>query len=470
MTGAHTDPISQMLADNAARYLRELAELVAIPSVSTDPARAADVRRAVEWVAARLRRTGAVEVTVWETPRHPAVYGRWDGAPGAPTVLVYGHVDVQPADPIDAWDSPPFVLTERNGRLYGRGVSDDKASMLLPILAAEACFAAKRPPPVNLRFLIEAEEEIGSPSLADLVRTRRAALACDVVLSADGGMWRADVPTVTVSARGLASLDFAVRGARKDLHSGRHGGGVANPLHAAASLVASLHDGGRVAVEGFYDEVDEIEPPLLHALAGLPFDETQYLADVGAPAAFGEPGFGTLARQWYRPTIEVNGFYGGYQGPGRKTVLPGEAHVKLTCRLVPRQRPGDIIAKVRRHLAARCPPGVSVTIDDGDDGTEAYRVSPDSPFVRAAADTLAKVFGTPAAVVGMGDTVPIAALLRRSLGVDTVFFSFSTADEDIHAPNEFYRPERFRLGLQAWPQLWRAIADTWPMPGAASSK
>jgi len=350
MPAGGIDAVLQIVVDNERRYLRELAEFVAIPSISTDPDRAADVRRAAEWVAARLGRCGDIDVEVWNTARHPAVYGTWMGAAGAPTVLIYGHVDVQPPDPVERWDSPPFVLTERNGRLYGRGVSDDKASMLLPILAAEAFFSAGQRPPVNLRFLFEAEEEIGGVDLPDLVREHRAALACDIALSADGGMWRADVPSVTVSARGLASLAFTVRGPRKDLHSGRHGGGVANPLHAAAALVASLHDGGRVAVEGFYDDVEQIEPALLDALDRLPFDESRYLDEIGAPGGFGEPGYGTLARQWYRPTIEVNGLYGGYQGPGSKTVLPSDAHVKITCRLVPRQQPEDVIAKLRAHL------------------------------------------------------------------------------------------------------------------------
>jgi acetylornithine deacetylase/succinyl-diaminopimelate desuccinylase-like protein len=455
----NNDAVLQILADNERRYFRELADFVGIPSISTDPAHAADVRRAAEWVAARLRRAGDIAVETWETPRHPAVYGRCDGAPGAPTVLVYGHLDVQPADPIDAWDSPPFVLTERGGRLYGRGVSDDKASMLLPILAAEAFFEAGGTPPVNLRFLFEAEEEIGSVDLPALIAAHRDALACNVVLSADGGMWRADVPSITISARGLASLAFTVRGPRKDLHSGRHGGGVANPLHAAAALVASLHQDGRVAVDGFYDDVEPIEPELLEAIARLPFDESRYLDEVGAPAAVGEPGYGTLARQWYRPTIEVNGMYGGYQGPGSKTVLPGDAHVKITCRLVPAQRPDDVMASVRAHLGRHCPPGVTLVFEEGSHGAPAYRVSPTHPAVRAAADTLRHVFGTPAVVVGMGGTVPVTTTFRETLGVDTVFFSFSTADEDIHAPNEFYRPERFRLGLQAWARLWCSLAD-----------
>jgi len=454
------DAVLKTLADNEGRYLRELAEFVGIPSVSTDPAHASDVRRAADWVAERLRKAGPIEVETWETPRHPAVFGRWNSAPGAPTVLVYGHVDVQPAEPIDLWLSPPFVLTERNGRLYGRGVSDDKASMLQPILAAEAFFLSGEKPPVNLRFLFEAEEEIGSVDLPDLVRARRDALACDLVLSADGGMWRPEAPSITVSSRGLAALSFTVRGPRHDLHSGRHGGGVANPLHAAADLVASLHDDGRVAVEGFYDDVEEIEPALSKALERLTFDEKKYLAEIGAPIGFGERGYSMLARQWYRPTLEVNGFYGGYQGPGSKTVLPSEAHVKLTCRLVPNQRPNDIVTKVRRHLELRCLPGVNVTIEEGHEGATAYRVSPDSPAVRATAETLTEVFGMPPEIVGMGGTVPIVTTFRDVLGVDTVFFSFSTADENIHAPNEFYRPERFRLGLQAWARVWRLLHNS----------
>lgn len=454
------DAVLRILADEEPRYLRELREFVAIPSVSTDPARAGDVRRAAAWVMARLRRAGMNDVELWETPRHPAVFAQWQGTPGAPTVLVYGHLDVQPPEPLELWASPPFELTERNGRLYGRGVSDDKASMLLPILAAEACFAAGQRPPVNLRFLIEAEEEIGSPSLPSLVRERRDALACDAVLSADGAMRRADIPSITTSARGLASLEFTVRGPKKDLHSGRHGGAVANPLHAAAALVASLHEHGRIAVEGFYDGVETPDAGMRLAIDRLAFDDARYLDDVGAPATFGEPGYGTLERQWYRPTIEVNGFYGGYQGPGSKTVLPREAHVKLTCRLVPGQQPDACLARVRRHLERHCPPGVTLTIEEHG-GSAAYCVSPRSATVRAAADTLADVFGQPAEVVGMGGTVPVTNVFREALGVDTVFFSFSTADEDIHAPNEFYRPERFRLGLQAWVRLWHRLADTW---------
>ena len=452
------DDVRRYLETHERRFQDELADFVAIPSVSTDPAHAADVRRASDWVASRLRRAGPIHVETWSTPRHPAVFGRWDGAAGAPTVLIYGHCDVQPPDPLAAWASPPFVLTARDGRWYGRGVSDDKASMLLPILATEAFFATGGAPPVNLRFLFEAEEEIGSPSLTALVRDHREALACDVVLSADGGMWRAERPSLNLSARGMAGLAFTVRGPAKDLHSGRHGGAVANPLHAAAALVASLHDrDGCIAIEGFYDDVEPIAPQLAESVRRLSFDESEYLAGVGAPAAFGEPGFGTLERQWYRPTIEVNGLYGGYQGPGSKTVLPSEAHVKITCRLVPHQSPDGVIARLRSHLERHCPRGVTLTFEDDGHGAGPYRVSPDNRFIRAASDTLADVFGTAPDLVGMGGSVPIVTTFRDILGADTVFFSFSVGDEDIHAPNEFYRPERFRVGPRAWAGLWEKI-------------
>lgn len=453
------DSVLKLMADNDERYFSELAEFVAIPSISTDPAHVSDVRRAAEWVANRLKKAGPIEVKLWETRRHPAVFGRWDGAPGAPTVLIYGHVDVQPPDPIELWHSPPFTLTARDGRLYARGVSDDKASMLLPILATEAFFHAGEIPPVNLRFIFEAEEEIGSINLPALVRQQCAALACDFVLSADGGMWRPEIPSITVSSRGMLALSFTVRGPNRDLHSGRHGGGLANPLHAAAQLIASLHIDGRVAVDGFYDDVEAIDPALLRSRERLIFDEQKYLADIGVAEGFGEPGYDLLERQWYRPTIEVNGFYGGYQDAGIKTVLPSEAHVKLTCRLVPSQRPADVISKVRRHLERHCPPGVTLHIEQSGNGTEAYRVPADNPAVRIAAETLTEVFGTNPDIVGMGGTVPITRTFREVLGADTVFFSFSTADEDIHAPNEFYRPERFRIGLEAWVLMLRRLAS-----------
>lgn len=451
------EEVLRHLEANHDAYLSDLRDFVAIPSVSTDPQHAGDVRRAVDWVAGRLREAGPVAVEVIQTAHHPAVFGRWDGRPGAPTVLVYGHLDVQPPDPLEAWESPPFELTERDGRLYGRGVSDDKASMLIPILVTEAFFE-HGVPPVNLRFLFEAEEEIGSPSLPGIVRERAEELGCDVVLSADGGMWRADAPSLTMSARGMVALELSVRGARKDLHSGRHGGGIQNPLHALVELIASLHQDGRVAVDGFYDDAIPPSAEKIEALERLEYNDDEYLAEIGAPATFGEPGFGTLARQWLRPTLEVNGMGGGYQGPGSKTVIPSAAFAKITCRLVAGQDPEAVLRRVRRHLETHVPPGVTLEIIGMKAGAEAYRMPDDHFAAKAAAEVLADVFGQTPARVGMGGSVPICSTFAEVLGVDTLFFSFSTGDEDIHAPNEFYRPERFRMGLVAWAKLWERLA------------
>ena len=452
-------PVLDDLASRFDEYRAALAEFVSIPSVSTDPAHAGDVRRAADWVAGRLRGAGPMDVEVVETAGHPAVLARWDGAEGAPTVLVYGHMDVQPPDPLDAWASPPFELSERDGRWYARGISDDKASMLIPILVAEAFFRHGAPP-VNLRLLFEAEEEVGSPHLPDLVRERSEALGCDVVLSADGGMWRADVPSLTTSARGMCGLEVTVRGAAKDLHSGRHGGAVQNPLHALARLVAGLHDeAGRVTVAGFYDDVEAPTAQRLAELERLPFDDEGYLRETGAPETFGEPGYGTLARRWLRPTLEVNGIGGGYQGPGSKTVLPREAFAKITCRLVAGQRPERVLRAVEAHLQRARPAGVTLEVRRSEMGSAAYRLAEDHPALAAAEAVLERTFGQPPVRVGMGGSVPIVSTFREALDASTLFFSFSTSDEDIHAPNEFYRPERFRAGLSAWARLWTRLAE-----------
>ena len=454
------DAVLARLEANQDRIVAKLVEFASIPSVSTDPAHAADIDRAARWVATEVAAAGPFAVRIIPTPGNPIVYGEWLGAAGKPTVLVYGHYDVQPPDPLEKWESPPWTPTVRNGRLYARGVSDDKGPMLIPIAVAEAFFAAAGSPPVNLKFLFEGEEEVGSRHLGDFVREHRELLAADVVVSADGAMWRIDEPSLTVASRGLCGLEITVTAASKDLHSGRHGGGVANPLHAMAAVVASLHDlDGRVAVPGFYDAVRELSPNDRAALAALPDDEGAYLAQVGAPAAFGEPGYTTLERQWTRPTLEVNGMWGGYQGPGQKTVIPSEAHAKITCRLVPDQDPATVLALVARHLEAQVPPGTRLSISVSDHGSRAAQIAADHVALKAAADALEVTYGVQPLIVRMGGTVPIADLFQRHLGLATVFFSFSTADEDFHAPNEFFRLHRLREGLEAWARYWTILGE-----------
>jgi len=448
-------PVLARLEQRHDRILAELVEFASIPSVSTDPAHTADVDAAAAWVAAKLSAAGPFAVRTMPTPGSSVVYAEWLGAPGAPTVLVYGHYDVQPADPVEKWQSPPFQPALRDGRLYARGVSDDKGPMLIPIKVAEAFFAESGRLPINVKFMIEGEEEIGSRHLEEFVTRHRELLAADVVLSADGAMWRIDEPSLTVANRGLAMLELTLTGPAKDLHSGRHGGSVANPLHALARLIASLHEpDGRVAVGGFYDRVRELSPAERAEIAGLPFDEGVYLAQVGAAAGVGEPGYSTLERQWIRPTLEVNGMWGGYQGPGSKTVVPSEAHAKITCRLVPDQDPDEVAALVMRHLEDHTPPGTRLTIAPGEHGARPAHIARDHRVLRAAEAALQEVYGVRPLIVRMGGTVPVAEMFQRLMGLDTVYFSFSTGDEDFHAPNEFFRVHRLHEGLAAWARLW----------------
>jgi acetylornithine deacetylase/succinyl-diaminopimelate desuccinylase-like protein len=449
-----------VLRENHDKILARLVEFASIPSVSTDPAHAADMGAAARWVAAELEASGPIAVRTIATKGNPVVYGEWLGAPGKPTVLVYGHYDVQPPDPLEKWHSPPFTPTVRDGRLYARGVSDDKGPMLIPIKVARAYLKVTGALPINVKFMFEGEEEIGSPNLDAFIREHKELLAADVVISADGAMWRSSEPSLTVATRGIAELEFTLTGAAKDLHSGRHGGGVANPLHAMAQLVASLHRAdGRIAIDGFYDSVRELSPEDRAALAALPFDEAAYLAQIGAPAAFGETGYTTLERQWIRPTLEINGMWGGYEGPGQKTVIPSEAHAKITCRLVPDQDPREVVASITRHLEANVPSGTRLSVTPGDHGTRAGHITMDHPALKAAEAALHTVYGVKPLMVRMGATVPIMDLFKRNMGLDTVFFSFSTADEDYHAPNEFFRIHRLHEGLEAWARYWALLGE-----------
>jgi acetylornithine deacetylase/succinyl-diaminopimelate desuccinylase-like protein len=451
----------EYLSTHDDQILGELIEFARIPSVSTDPQHRQDVARAGEWVAGQLRQSGPIEVRTFPTGGHPVIYGEWLGAPNAPTLLVYGHYDVQPADPIERWQSDPFEPEVREGRLYGRGVSDNKGPMLIPLKVAQAFFATRGALPLNVKFIFEGEEEIGSRNLEPFLAANVRMLRAECVLSADGAMWRIDEPSITVASRGVAALEFSLKGANRNLHSGRYGGSIANALHAMAELVASLHSpNGSVAVDGFYDDVTPVPEEERRAIAVLPFDEGRFLADVGAPALFGEAGYSTLERQWTRPTLEVNGMWGGYQGQGSQTVTPNEAHAKISCRLVPDQHPDNVRALVVRHLETHVPAGVSLSVRGDRHAALPYRISSDHPGLRAAERVLEQVYGKKALRVRTGSTLPVSELFKRLLGIDTVFFSFSTADEDFHSPNEFFRVHRLHEGLEAWARYWETYART----------
>jgi len=438
-------------AERQSEILGTLRAFVAIPSVSTDPAYAEDMRRGAAFLADHMRWCGLETVAVRPTAGHPVVMADWLHAEGRPTILIYGHYDVQPPEPLAKWQTPPFEPTLRDGRLYGRGASDDKGPVIVALSAIAAFLNTTGRLPVNVKLLIEGEEEIGSAHLDAFVAENAAALAADFVLSADGATWRVDLPTIAVASRGICALEVTVTGAAKDLHSGRHGGSVANPLQALSRLLASLHDEtGAVAVSGFYDPVRLPTAEERRALADIPFEEADYLRAVGAPEGAGEAGWTMLERNWLRPTLELNGIWGGYSGPGSKTVIPSEAHAKITCRLVPDQAPAAILDCIEEHLHRACPPGVRLTVTREPGGAFPVAVPADHPGLLLAMQVLEEIYGRKTLPVRMGATVPIGGIFRQRLGIETVFFSFATSDEDYHAPNEFFRLERLRDGVAAW--------------------
>jgi acetylornithine deacetylase/succinyl-diaminopimelate desuccinylase-like protein len=441
------------------RYVAELTDYVAIPSVSRD-ADAATMRRAAEWIAAKI---DFAEPRIVETGGHPAVVGAWLGRPGAPTVLVYGHYDVQPTGSLEEWVTPPFELVrytdEHSGeeRIRGRGATDDKGPTYLAVETCRQFLAQEGTLPLNVRFLFEGEEEIGSPHLASYVRAHPEELAADLVISADGAMWRPDEPSLSTASKGLLALDVEVTGANRDLHSGRYGGTVANPIHALVELLASLHHpDGRIAVEGFADAIEPTSAEELAEIDGVAFDDDAYRADLGVDDLVGEPGLSTLARLWTQPTLEVNGITGG----GAYSVIPRLASAHVTCRLVPGQDPEAVYAALARHLDARSPAGVRVTVNREPNAVPAYTISAAHPAIRAARAALEVVYpGEEVLLARIGGTLPCATLFEEVLGTKLLFFSFAYADEWHHAPNEFMRVRRLREGMRAWEVLLRLLAD-----------
>jgi acetylornithine deacetylase/succinyl-diaminopimelate desuccinylase-like protein len=455
-----TADVEAYLAARVDRYIAELCEFCAIPSVSTQPAHKADVERAARFAAERLRAAGLGEVALHPTAGHPVVTAAWRGDDAAPTVLIYGHYDVQPPEPLDQWLTSPFEPAVRDDRLYARGASDDKGPLLIPIVVAEAFLAVRGRLPVNLKFVIEGEEESGSPHFEPAVAGLHDRLAADLVLSADGAMWRSDLPSVTVASRGMLALELTVEGAAKDLHSGRHGGSAPNPLRALTSLAASLHDpDGRVAVAGFYDGALPADPAILRTIETAGFGAARYFAEIGAQPPDPLPsGAALLRRQWLEPTLELNGLHGGYGGPGTKTVIPARAGAKITCRLVAGQQPDRVFDAIRSHLEQRCPAGFGLQVTRHGPGSAAAALPPDLPALAVTEDVIEGLYGVRPLRVAMGATIPIGGIFRRTLGIETVFFSFSTADEDYHAPNEFFRLKSFRDGLVAWARVLEALA------------
>jgi len=448
------------LEEHQERFLHDVMSLLRIPSVSALPEHRADVARAADWVADRLGSAGIPDVQVVPTPGHPAVIGRRMQANDKPTVLIYGHYDTQPADPVDAWATPPFDPVVTNGRIYGRGATDDKGGMLIPVFAAEAVLARCGDLPVNVIFLFEGEEEIGSPSLPALLEAQRDLLRCDVVVSADGGQYSEDQPQLIIGCRGLLALQIDVRGPSVDLHSGLHGGAVQNPLAALVQILASMRDfDGRIVVAGFHDGVRPVLPEDRQVVRAVPWDDATYRTRVGVTDLFGEAGYTAPERISLRPTLELNGIWGGFTGEGMQTVIPSEAHVKVSCRLVPDQEPEAVIDCITEHVERYRPPGVQTRVQLLATPSRPYRMPTDHPANSAARAALAEVYGRQPHVVYGGASLPICELFLRELGVYTVFLGFGLDDENMHAPNEFLRIKSFRRGQAVYCRLFQRLAE-----------
>ena len=464
--------------ENGARFVEELKELLRIPSVSTAPEHADDVRRAAEFVANGLRGAGLNEVRLIETSveaeetqissgndnqkgnggsgkkarqGHPLVYGEWMGA-GAekPTILLYGHYDVQPAEPLEEWKNPPFEPEERNGNLYARGAVDDKGQMWIHVKALESLMKARGSLPVNVRVLVEGEEEVGGEGIAAFVREHGEQLKADCAVVSDTDMFAPDLPTLCVGLRGMIYTELEVRGAATDLHSGMYGGAAPNPFVAVAQIIAQLkRTDGRIAIPGFYDGIEEPTKAELEAWRSLPFDEQAYLAkQVGSPALTGEPMFSVLERTWARPTMDVHGIAGGFTGVGAKTVIPAKATAKISFRLVPGMNPVETFAKYKAFVEEIAPEGVTSDVRLIHSG-DPFVVSTDNPFIGAATAALKEVFGKETVFVRGGGSIPIIGDLANVLGIPTVMMGFGLPDDNLHAPNEKFNLSNFHRGVEA---------------------
>lgn len=439
------------LSENQGRFDEELLDFLRIPSISALPEHAGDVQKAAEWVAQRMAQAGIENVAILPTAGHPVVYGDWLHAGDAPTVLIYGHFDTQPADPLHLWDHPPFDPTVIGDRVYARGASDDKGNMFVPILAVEALLKGAGSSPVNLKFCFEGQEEIGSPDLPAFFAEEGHRFAADVALSADGGQWGEEEPLLLVGLRGICGIQINVKGANSDLHSGMAGGAIQNPIHAMVALLDTMRDRhGRITVDGFYDDVREWSDEEREAIAAVPFDESESLAAWGLSEGFGEPGFTMRERTWIRPTLEINGIWGGFQGDGIKTVLPNEAHAKITCRLVPNQDPARIIELLQAHIDEYAPPGVTVSVQVLGTRGKPYLVEASHFGNQASRTVLKEMYGVEPYQVRSGGSIPITGLFKDHLDLDTISFGFGLRDENIHAPNEFFRFSSFHKGQTAY--------------------
>jgi acetylornithine deacetylase/succinyl-diaminopimelate desuccinylase-like protein len=454
------------LEDNANRFQEAMFELLRIPSVSADPAYAADMGRAADWLAGKFQSLGLITERI-ATSTHPILYAESPPVEGAPVVLVYGHYDVQPADPLNEWITPPFEPTVRHGNVYARGATDDKGQFLTHLLSVEAWQATRGPLPVQVKFLIEGEEECGSEALNELLEGKYTilgqppleALRADVAVISDTGQFGPGRPAITYGLKGIAYFQVNLTGPNQDLHSGSFGGAVTNPANAIARLLARLiDDEGRVQIPGFYDDVQELTEQEREQFQGLAFDEEGFKQQIGVQEVTGEIGYSTLERKWARPTFDINGLWSGYQGEGAKTVLPARAGAKFSFRLVPGQKPEKIAAALELFLREHCPPGIEMEFLEMHHAPGVV-VPLDSPYLSAASQAIEAGFGTPPVYIREGGSIPIVTSFKELLGIDTLLLGWGQNDDNMHSPNEKFSLDDFQRGIRSSAHLWEELGQ-----------
>ncbi len=461
--------VSDYLDQHSNRFLEELKEFLRIPTVSADPECKPHLIRGAEFVHKQLADLG-MKAEIVPTAGHPIVYAEWLGAPGAPTVMVYGHYDVQPPDPLDLWTTPPFEPTIRDGCLYARGATDDKGQVFTHIKSAEAWLKTVGKLPVNLKYVIEGEEEVGSRNLEDFLAARKESLSCDVAVVSDTSQYAPNQPAITYGLRGILAVEVTVTGPKKDLHSGVFGGAVMNPATGLARMIASLHDDhGRVRIPGFYDAVQPLSDAERQQFLDLNFDEAAFKAELGISEVFGEAGFTTLERRWARPTCEVNGLFSGYTGVGPKTIVPSKATVKITCRLVPTQDPHQLTEALHQYLKAQCPSSLSFEFTSYH-GCPAFVFDPTSPYIEAAAEAIREAWGVQQVrLIREGGSIPVVQTFKDVLGVDTLLLGWGQNTDNLHSPNEHFSIADFHRGTKASASLWAKLAAMQNDGSAASA-
>ncbi|MEZ6132307.1 MAG: dipeptidase [Planctomycetaceae bacterium] len=452
------DAVLQALQAGQQSALDELFQFLRIPSVSADSAFKPEIQRCAQFVKDAMT-TAGLTAEIVPTKGHPIVYGERIDDPSRPTVLVYGHYDVQPPDPLDLWESPPFAPEIRDGKIYARGATDDKGQVWTHLKSIQAWIETTGSLPVNVKFLIEGEEEVGSDNLDRFLEARKEVLTADVAVISDTSQYGDGIPAITYGLRGIIAAEVRLTGPKKDLHSGVFGGSIANPANAIARLCGHLvDDAGRVQIPGFYDDVEELSPKEKAEFAALPFSEADYLKELGSSAVFGEAGYSTLERRWARPTCDINGIFGGYTGEGPKTIVPSKATAKITCRMVPGQKPEKILASLEAFLRDRCPAGLKLEFQSFHN-CEAFVFDPTSPWITAAGEALKHAFGRSPVFIREGGSIPVVSSFQRILGIDTLLLGWGRNTDDLHSPNEHFHVADFHNGTLASAVLWKKLAD-----------